>query len=312
MTAAHLAARVLPRPVRAGLQPWWHKVRDYGLFRLRRHGRLRFDRSVGEWVATRPFDGRNLRVPVRSYRQFRRYYQFGRFDDADLVFDWMHRINDCEVLYDIGSSNGLEGFLVNHLWGSKVVFVEPFTPSVETILKTIVLQDVAKRDDFEVVQAGCGRETSCQRLYMHHGPLPGANRNSFGYPENYDRGGRQEEPVLCHQWVMSVTLDSLHSELGLPSPTHVKIDVDGFENQVMAGAENLLRERCVKSWAIELNGLDNKKDITALMEKAGYRAVGEWEHYPGAKYYSGDTIFVRDDLADAYERTLEAGKKAKP
>lgn len=302
MTIASLFAQALPRPLRVRIQPWWHKVRDYVLFRVRLGGRIRFDKFIGEWVATRSFGGRNLSVPVRSYRQFRRYYQFGRHGEVDPVFDWICRIDDCDVVYDIGSSNGLEGFLIHHLWGSKIVFVEPFTPSVETILKTIVLQDSSKTNDFEVVQAGCGRESSYRRLYMHHGPIPGANRNSFGSPESYDRGGRQNQPVLCHQWVMSVTLDSLHRELGLPLPSHVKIDVDGFENQVMAGGENLLRQRCVKSWAIELNGLENKAEITALMESSGYRAVREWEHYPGSNFYSGDTIFVRDDLADAYDR----------
>lgn len=304
MTAAHILGRVLPRPIRNFLRPKWHKLRDYALFRTRRNGRLHFDRSIGEWVATRPFAGRGLAVPVRSYRQFRRYYQFGQNRDRDVVFAWMCRIDDCHVLYDVGSSNGLEGFLVNHLWGSKVVFVEPFTPSVETILKTIVLQGPAKRDDFEVVQAGCDREMAHRKLYMHHGPIPGANRNSVGTPESYDRGGRQSQSVLCHQWIMTVSLDGLHDQLGLPLPTHVKVDVDGFENQVMAGAARLLREKCVHSWAIELNGRENQKAVTALMNSAGYEAVAEWEHYPGYEHYSGDAIFVRADLVDEYRARM--------
>lgn len=304
MTTAHILGRVLPLPVRNFLRPKWHKLRDYLLFRTRRNGRLRFDRSIGEWVATRPFAGRDLAVPARSYRQFRRYYQFGQHGDRDVVFAWMRRIDDCRVLYDIGSSNGLEGFLVNHLWGSKIVFVEPFTPSVETILKTIVLQEPGKRDDFEVVQAGCDREMAHRKLYMHHGPIPGANRNSVGKPENYDRGGRQSQPVLCHQWIMAVSLDGLHRQLGLPLPTHVKIDVDGFENQVMAGAQELLRGKCVRSWAIEMNGRDNQRTVTALMKDAGYEPIAEWEHYPGYEHYSGDAIFVRADLVDEYRKRM--------
>jgi len=302
MTVASLVGRVLPRPLSDFLQPKWHKVRDYLLFRIKLGGRLRFEKLIGDWVASRPFAGRPLSVPVRSYRQFRRYYQFGRQGDKDVVFAWMRRIDDCAVLYDIGSSNGFEGFLVNHLWASKVVFVEPFTPSVETILKTIVLQGPAKRDDFEMVQAGCDVELTQRKLFMHHGPIPGANRNSVGTPESYDRGGRQDQPVLCHQWIMAVSLDSLHWELGLDLPTHIKIDVDGFENQVMAGATRLLAEKCVHSWAIELNGRENQVSITALMIDAGYEVVAEWEHYPGFEYYSGDAIFVRNDLADAYRK----------
>ena len=304
MTVAALIGGALPGPLRRYLQPRWHKLRDYLLFRITRRGRVRFDKFIGEWVASRPFAGRALSVPVRSYRQFRRYYQFGRQGEKDVVFAWMRRLDDCEVLYDIGSSNGLEGFLVNHLWGSRIIFVEPFTPSVETILKTIVLQGENKRDDFEVIQAGCDTELTQRKLYMHHGPIPGANRNSVGKPEDYDRGGRQDQPVLCHQWIMAVSLDSLHWELGLPLPTHVKIDVDGFENHVMAGASRLLEEQCVRSWAIELNGRENQKSVTDLMASAGYEAIAEWEHYPDFEYYSGDAIFVRRDLVDVYREKL--------
>ncbi|MEK9660163.1 MAG: hypothetical protein VW644_00235 [Alphaproteobacteria bacterium] len=139
---------------------------------------------------------------------------------------------------------------------------------------------------------------------MLPGPLPGANRNSVGKPESYDRGGRQTQPVLCHQWLMTVSLDGLQDTLGLPQPTHIKIDVDGFENHVMIGARRLLAERQVRSWAIELNGVENRESVTALMRDAGYTVVAEWEHYPGFEHYSGDAIFVRDDLVDEYRERM--------
>ena len=81
-----------------------------------------------------------MEVVVRSYKEMRRFYQFGGYD-GDPVFDWMQRIKDCDLVYDVGSANGLEGFFIHHLHGSRIVFVEPFTPSVETILKTIARLD---------------------------------------------------------------------------------------------------------------------------------------------------------------------------
>jgi len=301
MTLASLIGYFLPSPIRRFLRPYWHKVRDYTLFKIKLKGRLHFDNRIGDWVATRKFYNKPLSVPVRSYRQFRRYYQFGKHGKKDVVYTWMNVIDDCSVLYDIGSSNGLEGFLVNHLWNSKIVFVEPFTPSVETILKTVVLQGVSKRDSFELLQAGCDSEMGHRKLYMHHGPIPGVNRNSVGKPEDYDRGGRQDQPILCHQWIMSVSLDGMYWDLGLPKPSHIKIDVDGFENHVLEGAKRLLENRCVSSWAIELNGKENQKSITSVMKSAGYELIAEWEHYPGYKHYSGDAIFVRQDLVTKYK-----------
>ncbi|MBJ26626.1 MAG: hypothetical protein CMM30_02895 [Rhodospirillaceae bacterium] len=304
MTFASLIGKSLPKPISYFLRPYWHKVRDYIGFKIQHKGRLYFDKKIGEWVAIRTFNNKPLGVTVRSYRQFRRYYQFGRHDRDDVVYLWMNSIDDCSVLYDIGSSNGLEGFLVNHLWGSKIVFVEPFTPSIETILKTIVLQGESKKDNFEVLQAGCDSDMGHRKLYMHHGPIPGVNRNSVGKPEDYDRGGRQDQPILCHQWIMSVSLDGMHWELDLPKPTHIKIDVDGFENHVLMGAKKLLEDGCVHSWAIELNGHENQRKIISIMEKSGYNLIAEWEHYPGYKHYSGDAIFVRQDLVSKYQEKL--------
>ncbi|MGB0630048.1 MAG: hypothetical protein ACPGRZ_05080 [Alphaproteobacteria bacterium] len=44
--------------------------------------------------------------------------------------------------------------------------------------------------------------------------------------------------------------------------------------------------------------------ITALMRDAGYEVVAEWEHYPGFEHYSGDAIFVRDDLVEEYRERM--------
>lgn len=303
-TIAHRLSKLLPAPAVRRLRPAWHRLRDLGLFVIRKGGRLRYDPRLGCWVASRPLGNRRrLSVAVRSYRELRRFYQFGT-SEGDVIYDWMRRIRDCEVLYDVGSANGLEGFFINHLHGGKIVFIEPFTPSVETILKTICVIQKAGGGGrgFEVVQAACDTEPSYQHLYMHEGPVPGSTANSFAYLEEYDRGGRQDREVAVSQWVPAVSLDSLHWEHGLPLPTHVKIDVDGFEDRVLAGARKLLESGSVRSWAIELNGEHNRAEISALMVDHGYQEVAAWEHYPGYEHYTGDHVFVRNDLVEAWRR----------
>ena len=300
-TLAHRVSRLLPSPLARHLRPGWHRLRDLGKFMIEQGGRLAYDRPLGAWIASRPLGPRRMEVVVRSYKELRRFHQFGT-KQGDIVFDWMQRIRDCELLYDVGSANGLEGFFIHHLHRSRVVFVEPFTPSIETILKTIArLQEHGDRPrGFEVVQAACDDQPRHQRLYMHELPVPGATNNSFAEPADYARGGRREVPVMVSQWVPSVSLDSLHWNLGLPLPTHVKIDIDGFENRAMRGASRLLESGHVRSWAIEINGRDNVEEICALMPRYNYTEVGSWEHYPGYAHYSGDHIFVRNDLVDAW------------
>jgi FkbM family methyltransferase len=235
---------------------------------------------------------------IRSYREFRRVVQFGTMP-GDIVFRWLHEINDCRVLYDVGSANGLEGFLANCLHGSHVVFIEPFTPSIETILKTIWVtgQNGGDVGRFDVVHAGCDERESYDRMYVHTTPKPGETMNTFAHPEAYARGGRKGHRVAVSQWLKGVSLDSLHYVYGLPAPTHIKIDVDGFENRVVRGAARLLRERVAQSWMIEITGNANLAEIEPVMAQSGYEEFGRWEHYPGYEPRTFDIGYRRSDLA---------------
>src|SRR5690606_19029833 len=119
-----------------GLQPAWHRLRDGARFMAAQGGRLDYDRALATWFASRPLGAGRMEVAVRSYKELRRFHQFGGHE-GDIVFEWMQRIGPGALVYDIGSANGLEGFYIHHLHRSRIVFVEPFTPSIETILKTI-------------------------------------------------------------------------------------------------------------------------------------------------------------------------------
>jgi len=238
----------------------------------------------------------------RSWIELNRLMRLGHTPN-DILPKWMEWIKDCQTLYDLGSSNGLEGFYIHHLHGSKIVFIEPFTPSIESILKTIcIVQKYEKNTNaFEVVHAAASETEGYQRLFMHAGPIPGSNNNSFMEPDAYCRGGRQHLPINTTQWVKSVSLDALHWTHGLPQPTHVKIDVDGFEARALQGCERLLKEGCVHSWAIEIN--DNLySEIADLMQKHDYVEVEHMEHHPESSYYTADHIFVRRDLVETWPK----------
>ena len=290
-------ARLMPAGLRARLRPKWYRLNVLIDF-YAAGGRLRYDRRVASCVAYRRFsDNEHMPVVVRSYREFRRWAQFDQ-GSLDMVSRWLNGITDCEVYWDIGSANGLEGFFVNFRHGCNVVFVEPFAPSIETILKTIYVIGATNRDagKFEVVQALCDKQDSFNRLVMHTRPVAGETENSAeGDLEEYCHGGRSAMPVAVTQWVPTVSLDSLHWKCGLPLPTHIKIDVDGFELRALAGAQELLESGHVRSWVIEVND-DHGPAIVKLLGAHGYTKLAEYDHGKPRGLYTADYLFVRDDL----------------
>jgi len=302
-TAAHAISRVLPKPLAGWARPKWHMARELFVLYVKLGGSLRRDKELSCWVVNRPLGDKTLKAAVRSYRELRRVTRFGDNPD-DLVFHWINMIDDCEVLYDIGAANGHEGLSVHLLHGSHIVYVELFTPSIETILKGVVL---ASRDDghpnyFDVVGAACDSKERFAKTLLHNPPVAGGTHNTFDDLDAYCRGGRQGEKVWASQWSPSVSIDCLHERHGLPRPTHVKMDIDGFEDRAIEGAANTLASGHVRSWVIEENP-GSEEAVKSAMANAGYTDIAHFVHYEGIED-AEDHLYVRNDLVDEYKDRL--------
>lgn len=303
-TLAHRLSNWLPNPFQNWLRPKWHATREIYTLLVKLGGTVRNNKDLSCWVITRPIGKKTLVAPARSIREFRRIVRFGENPD-DLVFHWINMITDCDVLYDVGAANGHEGLSVQLLHGSHVVYIEMFTPSIETILKGTVLasQNGAKIEDFDVIAAACDRTEGYARVLLHNLPVAGGTFNSFSDLSAYCRGGREDEPVLASQWSPSITIDCLHKKYQLPKPTHVKMDIDGFEDRAIEGAKETLASRVVHSWIIEINP-GRKPSVDSAMLANGYKDIAHFIHYEGIDD-AEDHLYVRDDLVDDYQRRLK-------
>ena len=75
--------------------------------------------------------------------------------------------------------------------------------------------------------------------------------------------------------VLAFRLDDLAAIEGIPTPTHVKIDVDGIEAAILEGAKSLLSGPGVKSVLIEMLTHDDAAQarITPLLGECGLKPV---------------------------------------
>jgi len=78
---------------------------------------------------------------------------------------------------------------------------------------------------------------------------PGASLHALGKP--IGQGDEAFEP-RHRQGVLGASLDDLVGQFGLPFPNHIKIDVDGIEEEIVAGAERTLDDVRLKSVLIEV------------------------------------------------------------
>jgi len=271
------------------------KIKFYFKFFFHPDKKIKFSFSINNWIAEKKILNKKLSVVFRSFREIRRLDQLDKEKDFnDLVFRFLKSKFKFKNFYDIGASNGIYGFLANKLSNCNVIFVEPYTPSVETILKTIFLYSKSERTKFNVVQAGIDSKFSFSKFYFHGNPVPGETMNSFNDTLQYEHFDRSKITAVSSQWGAGVTLDQLVFDCKLPDPSVVKIDVDGFEFEAVKGMKKCLSKKKIEVLLIEINSYDKFNKIKNFLKKYNITEFDYANHYDNKNLFIRDYIFARN------------------
>lgn len=159
-----------------------------------------------------------------------------------VTIEWLNNIPKDAVLFDVGANIG--GYSV---WagvrGVEVVAFEPEAENYAMLVKNIALNGLATKAFCLAVND----KTLVDTLHMSTRGL-GGSCHSFG--KAVDAFGEHRNGNHPEQACVGMSIDEL-VEKGLPSPDYIKIDVDGFEPRVIAGAHKALKT--VKGMLIEVN-----------------------------------------------------------
>lgn len=156
-----------------------------------------------------------------------------------VTIDWIEGIGKGEVLYDIGANMGGYSVLAG-LRGVDVYSFEPEAENYALLTKNLALNGLKGN-------AYCLAVSDQTKLDVLHMSSRGAGGSCHSFAEDKDAFGVRRNGTHPTQGCFGIKLD----DLNLPKPDHLKIDVDGFEPQVIKGGLETLKN--VRTILVEVN-----------------------------------------------------------
>ena len=189
------------------------------------------------------------------------------------TFEWIETyLKPHQVLWDIGANVGVFSLFAALEGKNKVISLEPSAESFATLNANIRLNKLDKH-----ISAFCfagASNTQVMKLFMKDASS-GASHNSIKNAENqfgdFDVNGEQA--------IIAISLDDLIKLFKMPTPNHIKLDVDGKEPEILEGARETLKK--IETIHIEVEGknlTDNISTIESCLSDAGLTEDRAWRN----------------------------------
>lgn len=163
---------------------------------------------------------------------------------------WLDSLTSEDVLWDVGANVGLYSIYAAKSAHCKVVAIEPEAQNYAILMENIVLNNV--QHYVEAISIAVTNSVGMGHLQLHAMTKGGAYNQFSLSPTSDDNLAKSGSPVYTSQLQMGVSLDALANQFAFPCPTHIKIDVDGNEPEIIAGAVDVLTQERCKSVLIEV------------------------------------------------------------
>jgi FkbM family methyltransferase len=209
-----------------------HKIRAYYKFFSWQLSRRLFS---GEAII--PFVGKTKLLAKKGLTGATGNIYTGLVDFNDMGF-LLHFLRDGDLFADIGANMGSYSILASGCVGAKTIAFEPIPSSFSWLVKNIELNNLNQR--ITPMNIGLGSETTELYFTSAHDTV------NHVIAQNEISGQDDKLKIPVH------TFDDIALSSGIPQL--IKIDVEGFETEVMKGMKNALQSDELKAIIIELNG----------------------------------------------------------
>ncbi len=188
------------------------------------------------------------------------------YEKEPCTLEWIAGFEGSDTLVDIGANVGMYTIWSAATKGVRVYAFEPEAQNYALLNRNIVLNNLQER--VKAFCLGLSDKAGLTELYMAQ-VMAGGSCHAMGEAIDYKY---EPLPVAFAQGCIAFRLDDLVSAKLIPAPTHIKIDVDGIEPKVFAGARETLADQAVRSVLVELNlNLADHRDLVDAMNALGFR-----------------------------------------
>jgi FkbM family methyltransferase len=247
-----------------------------------------------ERVLLLDYEAHDIRLVVRTKAEFMRLRAFRK---EPWTVTWLEEtMKPGAVLYDIGANVGAYSLIAAGLSNgmARVVAIEPAFANFNALCRNIMINHAG--DSVIPLQLALAARTGTADFFYAN-----VQSGAGGHAVNAPVGGGGTPFKSAHrQRVLTYRLDDLIGHIGLPEPTHLKIDVDGAELEVLDGAAETLVSPRLRSVMIEIDrrfdepGVSRRVsagfDLTERIDKRNKR--GQMYHF----FYA---LFSRRTAAEA-------------
>lgn len=203
----------------------------------------------------------------------------------------LHFLRHTDVFADVGSNVGSYTMLASAHVGATTICMEPVPYTYSILKQNIALNQIENKAT--ALNVGIGAEKGVLKFTTSLGPM------------NHVAVDNEKETV-------EVPMDNLDSILENKTPCLIKIDVEGYENEVINGATKLLGNRTLKAIIIECKfseryGFDDNLMLKKI-EEYGFsryrydpikRQFFEGESGKSNLLYIRDMEFIKDRIMTA-------------
>lgn len=194
----------------------------------------------------------------------------------------LHFLRPNDLFVDVGANIGSYTILASAEVGANTIAVEPIPTTFRNLKNNVFINNI--QDLVTMLNIGLGSQIG--RILFTKG---GDTLNHVAISNEID--------------TIEVDIDTLDNILAHQQPTLLKIDVEGFETEVLKGAEMILRQDRLQAIIIELNGSGSRygydeQYIHNLLITAGFIAC---QYNPFSRvlskigtYGHHNTIYIRN------------------